>query len=78
MTPGWWTELAVRQRIADLRREAAHERLLRSGRHGSKARRGGPVRWSGWAGRIRAAGIQLQRRSSWPGPESLTQRGDRS
>ena len=26
MTPGWWTELAATQRIADLRREAAHER----------------------------------------------------
>jgi len=51
MTPGWWTELAVRQRIADLRREAAHERLLRWGRHGSQTR---------------------------PGPELLTQGGDRS
>jgi hypothetical protein len=78
MTPGWWTELAVRQRIADLRREAAHERLLRSVRHGSQARHGGWVHRHGWVGRIRAASIRLQRRSSLPGPELLTQRGDRS
>jgi hypothetical protein len=34
MTPGWWTEHAARQRIADLRREAAHERLLLTQRGG--------------------------------------------
>jgi hypothetical protein len=39
MIPGWLTELAVSQRIADLRREAEHRRLLRSGRHGGKPRR---------------------------------------
>jgi hypothetical protein len=78
MTSGWWTELAVRQRIVDLRREAAHERLLRSGRHGGHARRGGWVHRHAWVGRIRAASIGLPRRSSWPGPEFLTQRGDRS
>jgi hypothetical protein len=32
MIPGWWSELAVSQRIADLRSEAEHRRLLRSDR----------------------------------------------
>jgi hypothetical protein len=77
MTPGWWTELAVRQRITDLRREAAHERLLRS-RHGSQARHGRSGRWGDRVGRVLAARIGRQRRSSWPGPEFLTQPGDRS
>ena len=38
----------------------------------------GWVHRHGWVGGIRAASIQLQRRSSWPGPELLSQRGDRS
>jgi hypothetical protein len=49
MAPGIWIEATVSERMANLRREAAHERL-----------------------------IGLRRRSSWPGPESLTRRGDRS
>ena len=65
MTPGIWIESTVSERIANLRREAEQGH-------------GGPVRWPGWVGRIRGAGIQLQWRPSWLGPESLTQRGDRS
>ena len=78
MIPGWWTELAVSQRLADLRHEAAHRLLLRSGRRGGKARRPESVHGQGRAGRIRAARIRLQHRPPWPGPAVLTQRGDRS
>jgi hypothetical protein len=73
MILGIWTESTVSEWIANLRREAAHERLLRSGGHGGRAQHGGSVPWRGWAGRVR-----LRRRSSWPGPALLTQRGDRS
>jgi hypothetical protein len=78
MTTGIWVESTVSERIANLHREAEHERLIRSVRHGGQARHGGWVGWHGWVGRIRGASIQLQRRSSWPGPQYLTQRGDRS
>jgi hypothetical protein len=81
MIPGWWTELAAGERMADLRREAERQRLAHlvgSGRRGSTARRVGSVRWHGWVGRIRAARIRLRRRPPWRGPAFLTQRGDRS
>jgi hypothetical protein len=78
MTPGILIESTVSERMANLRRAAAHERLIRSGRHGGKARHGGSVLWHGWVGRIRAGRIRLRRRSSWLGPEFVTQRGDRS
>jgi hypothetical protein len=78
MIPGWWTELAVRQRIADLRREAEHRRLLRSVRHSGKPRRLGWVGWHGRVGRTRAARVRSQQRSTWPDPQFLTQGGDRS
>jgi hypothetical protein len=32
MIPGWWTKLVVSERIADLRREAKHQRLVRPAR----------------------------------------------
>jgi hypothetical protein len=56
MTLGIWIESTVSERIANLHREAEHQRLAH----------------------FAAASIQLQRRSSWPGPELLIQRGDRS
>jgi hypothetical protein len=77
MIPGWWTEHAVSERLAELRREAEHQRLVRWGRRGGKARRLGSVHWNGWVARIRATRIRLQYRSPWPGSESLTQRADR-
>ena len=48
MIPGWWTEHAVSERLAELRREAEHQRLVRWGRRGGKARRLGSVHWNGW------------------------------
>jgi hypothetical protein len=78
MTPVGWAETAASERVANLRREAARERLLRSGRHGNKARHGGSGRWGGGVGRVLAGPIGRQRGSSWPDPELLTQPGDRS
>jgi hypothetical protein len=77
MIPGWWTEHAVSERSAELRREAEHRRLVRWGRRGGNAPRLGSVHWNGRVARIRATGIRLQHRTAWPGPESLTQRADR-
>jgi hypothetical protein len=77
MIPGWWTEHAVSERSAELRREAEYQRLVRWGRRGGKARRFGSVQWNGWVARIRTTRIRLQHRTAWPGPESLTQRADR-
>jgi hypothetical protein len=78
MTPGIWIGSTVSERIANLHREAEHERLIRSVRHRRQARHGGWVGWHGWVGRIRGEILQLRRRPSWPGPQFLTQRGDRS
>ena len=81
MTLGIWIESTVSERIANLHREAEHQRLAHFARlrvGDSKERHGGWVHRHGWLGGIRAASIQLQRRSSWPGQELLTQRGDRS
>jgi len=50
-------DLVVLERIAQLSREAEHERLarlVRSKRGGSKAQRIGAARWRGWVQRIRA------------------------
>jgi hypothetical protein len=78
MAPGIWTASIARARIEDLRREAEHERLIRWLRHGSKARHGGWVHRHGWVGDIGAARLRRQPGSSRPGPEFLTQRGERS
>jgi hypothetical protein len=78
MISGWWAERATSERLAGLRREAEHQRLLRLGHRGGKARRLRLFRWHGGVVRIRAARIRLQHRSPWLGPEVLTQRGDRS
>jgi hypothetical protein len=78
MIPGWCTELAASQRITDLRSEAEHRRLLRSGHHDGESRRLGWVHWHGRVSRIRAARVRSQQRASWPDPQFLTQRGDRS
>ena len=75
MIAGSWTELAVGERMADLRREDEHRRLIRSGRRGGKPRRLGWVRWRGWVGRIRAARIRREPRSPWRDPELLTRPG---
>jgi hypothetical protein len=77
MIPRWWTEHAVTERLAELRRQVDHRRLVRWGRRGGKARRLGSVHWNGWGARIRATWIRLQYRSPWPDSESLTQRADR-
>lgn len=76
MIPGGWTELAVSQRLAELRHEADHQLLLKSGRRGGRARRLESIHGQGGAVRIRAARVRLQHRP--PGPAFLTQRGDRA
>jgi hypothetical protein len=78
MTSGVWTEAAVSERIATLRREAEHQRLIRTGRDGGAARRVGSGRWPGWVGRIRAARLRRQPRPLWRDPEFLARPGDRS
>ena len=78
MIPGWWTELAASQRLAELRHEADHQLLLRSGRRGGKARRPDAIHGHGWASRIRATRLRSPHRAPWPGPAFLIQRGDRS
>jgi hypothetical protein len=80
MNPGVWREPAARTRMAELRREAEHERLariVRSGGRGGKAR-GGSVGWPGWAGLVRAARIRPRYRTPWRGTEPLAPRGDQS
>jgi hypothetical protein len=77
MIPGWWTEHAVSERLAELRRQVDHQPLVRWGVVGAK--RGVSGRCIGMVGwpRIRATRIRLRYRSPWPGSESLTQRADR-
>jgi hypothetical protein len=37
MIPGWWTEVALSERMAEFRREAEHQRLIRP-RHARQLR----------------------------------------
>lgn len=80
MMPGDWTEVAVRERMAELRREAERERLsrrIRSGRDGSRARRIRSARWD-WAAWLTTARARLLRRQSGRRHETLAEQGDRA
>jgi hypothetical protein len=79
MIPGEGAELAVRERMTELRRDAERERvsrLVRSKRRGGRARRVNTLIWRDMASFI-APRMRLRRRSASGGLESLT-RGERS
>jgi len=59
----WRTRFAVRERMANPHREAAPQRLIRSGRR---------------HGRVGLIPALLQHRSPWRDPAFLTQQGDPS
>ena len=78
MMPGDWSEVVVRERMAELRREAQRERLallVRSRRGGSAARRRS-ARWDRWAAWFRTARARLPSRLPSPGHETLAEQGD--
>ena len=73
MIPGWWTEHAVSERLAELRREAEHQRLVRWGRRGAKRGASGRcIGMVGWpASARRGFGCSIAHRGqAWSPPPS--------
>ena len=78
--PGDWSEIVVRERIAELHRQADRERLarlIRSGRR-STARRTRSARWERWAAWFRTRRARLPRRPPSRRQETLAEQGDQA